>query len=348
MEQTLGLQINAKSRIPKYQQIVNSIVHNIEKGRLDMGQKIPSINEVSEEYYLSRDTVEKAYSALKQKRIIVSVKGKGYYIAKTNLVSKFHVLILMNKLSSYKMRIYNSFVKSLEAKAHVDLQIYHCDPKIFLDILKEKMGGYDYYIVMPHFKDENQRHINISSDILDALKKIPSDKLLLLDNDIPELGGAYGSVYQDFKTDIYKALAEAVSLLIKYEKLILVYPSNIMYPYPKEITTGFRKFCVEHQFDFEILDEIYDDMEMVHKDAYILVEETDLVNLIKEARDKEFQLGKDIGIISYNETPLKELLGITVITTDFKAMGETAAYMMLNRKNEKVKNAFRFINRNSV
>ena len=59
-------------------------------------------------------------------------------------------------------------------------------------------------------------------------------------------------------------------------------------------------------------------------------------------------MGQDVGIVSYNDTPLKELLGITVISTDFKTMGETAAYMILKDKRERVKNAFRFIDRHSV
>ncbi|CAN5360920.1 hypothetical protein BH23BAC1_BH23BAC1_45050 [soil metagenome] len=74
----------------------------------------------------------------------------------------------------------------------------------------------------------------------------------------------------------------------------------------------------------------------------------DLVNLVKQIRDKNLVLGKDIGIISYNDTPLKELLDITVISTDFKAMGETAAYMIMKKKREIVKNVFHFINRNSI
>lgn len=74
----------------------------------------------------------------------------------------------------------------------------------------------------------------------------------------------------------------------------------------------------------------------------------DLVNLVRQIREKKLTLGKDIGIISYNDTPLKELLGITVISTHFKAMGETAAYMILKNKKEKVKNVFEYIERNSV
>ena len=49
------------------------------------------------------------------------------------------------------------------------------------------------------------------------------------------------------------------------------------------------------------------------------------MNLINQIRINEYTLGKEIGVISYNETPLKDLLGITVISTDFNQMGATAA-----------------------
>jgi len=78
---TMHIRVDSESRIPKYRQIVNSIVEDIERGVLTIGQRVPSINDISEEYYLSRDTVEKAYNVLKEKEIIVSVKGKGYYVA---------------------------------------------------------------------------------------------------------------------------------------------------------------------------------------------------------------------------------------------------------------------------
>jgi DNA-binding LacI/PurR family transcriptional regulator len=83
-------------------------------------------------------------------------------------------------------------------------------------------------------------------------------------------------------------------------------------------------------------------------DLFITIEESDLVNLVKQIRDDEFVLGKEIGVISYNDTPLKELLGITVISTDFKVMGETAAKMILNGDKGKVKVPFNFIDRNSI
>lgn len=73
-----------------------------------------------------------------------------------------------------------------------------------------------------------------------------------------------------------------------------------------------------------------------------------MVNLVKQIREDEFVLGKEIGVISYNDTPLKDLLGITVISTDFKMMGETAARMILHKEKGKVKVDFNFIDRNSI
>ena len=80
------------------------------------------------------------------------------------------------------------------------------------------------------------------------------------------------------------------------------------------------------------------------------MKEEDLVKLIKLTRSKNLELGKNVGIISYNETPLKEILseGITVISTDFVKMGETAASLVLNKKKEKIKNPFTLIKRNSL
>lgn len=348
IEVSAPIRIDSNSRIPKYQQIINSIIEDIENGYFKVGQKIPSINEISEEYYLSRDTVEKAYNHLKDRKIIVSAKGKGCYVARALSSSQLNVLFLMNKLSSYKLKIYNAFVNSMGSNAKVDLHVYHCDSELLLNMLQENAGKYDNYVVMPHFKDKDLVHQNFNSEVIRALKRIPADKLVILDNFIPELSEQVGVVYQDFKQDIYDALEEGVFRLKKYDKIILAYPQKSIYPYPLEILEGFQRFCRIYGFDYEILETIYPDMELQARDAYVIIEESDLVNLVKQIRDQHFELGRDIGVITYNDTPLKELLGITVISTDFKVMGETAAYMILKKKKEIVKNVFRFINRESV
>jgi DNA-binding transcriptional regulator YhcF (GntR family) len=342
------LNINEDSRIPKYQQIVDSIINNISLGNLKMDQKIPSINMFSEEFYLSRDTVEKAYSILKERNVITSIRGKGYYISRTKLISKVNILFLINKLSSYKLKTYNYFIDAIGANSHTDLNIYHCDESLFLNLLDKNKSAYDYFIIMPHFKTDDLKHVSFTENVIKAIKKIPRDKLILLDNIKEEIDGNLIAIYQDFENDIYNALNEGASKIKKYKKIMLIYPDKAVYPYPRRILHGFRKFCIEHKLDFEVLDKIYDDMILKNGDLFITIEEADLVNLVKQVREDEYKLGSDIGIISYNDTPLKELLGITVISTDFKVMGETAANMILNKQKGKVKMPFNFIDRDSL
>ena len=342
------LKIDENSRIPKYKQIVDSVINNISNGNLKIDEKIPSINSFSEEFLLSRDTVEKAYQILKERKIITSIRGKGYYITRTKLIAKVNILFLINKLSAYKMRIYNSFINTIGGNSHTDLHIYHCDNTLFVNLIEKNINAYDYYVIMPHFKTDDLKHISYTDEAIKAINMIPKNKLVLMDNNNLEIKGDFIEIYQDFENDIYNALKEGLTKISRYGKMILVYPENAVYPYPRRILHGFRKFCAEHKIDFEIIDEIYDDIILKKGDLFITIEETDLVNLVNQIRDKEFILGVEIGVISYNDTPLKELLGITVISTDFKAMGETASRMILNKEKGKIKNPFNFIDRNSI
>ena len=340
--------IDRKSRKPKYRQIVDSIIEGIASGAIVMDEQLPSINMFSEEFLLSRDTVEKAYKILKERKIISSVRGKGYFVSRTQLISKINVLFLTNKMSTYKMKIYNSFINSIGSNAHTDLFIYHCNESLFLNLLDKSKNAYDYYLVMPHFKSEQLKHKSFSESVIEKLNSIPKKKLIIMDNNKIELKGEYSEIYQDFENDIYDALNDGLVKILKYNKLLLVYPEKKEYPYPKRIVFGFRKFCVEHNLDFEILDEVYDDMILKKGDLYITIEETDLVNLVNQVRDDHMLIGEDIGIISYNDTPLKELLGITVISTDFENMGKTAAQLILDATVNKIKNPFNLIDRNSM
>ena len=64
------INIKKKSSIPKYIQVADSISNDIESGKIKSGQKLPSINELSESNSLSRDTIEKAYKTLRENNLI--------------------------------------------------------------------------------------------------------------------------------------------------------------------------------------------------------------------------------------------------------------------------------------
>jgi DNA-binding transcriptional regulator YhcF (GntR family) len=336
--------IDPESQIPKYKQVVNYLISSIEKGKLSIGSRIPSINELSEEFYLSRDTVEKAYTYLRQRKIIKSVKGKGYYVSHTPTLNQLNVCLIFNKLSAYKKIIFQSIVQELGPQASVDLYIHHCNPALFKSILHKNLTEYDYFIIMPHFEE-------MTTDILQTIKRIPESKLIILDKEIPQLADYNcGAVYQNFRLDIFKTLELLTETLSRYKRLVLVFPTDEAYPYPNEIQEGFKLFCQTYDIPFAIVDEfISGKTHYYKKDVFIVIEDSDLVGLIKETKERKWRIGRDIGILSYNETPLKDVLadGITVISTDFKKMGQRTAQMIRKNNFQKVENPFLLIRRKS-
>lgn len=336
------LHIDTNSKVPVYLQIVDSIMAAVRDGDLRRDEQIPSINEFSEQYLLSRGTVEKAYKELRDKKVILSVKGKGYFIYRTDINMPLRVLLLFNKISNYKKQLYNAFVKTLGEGVFVDLHIHHSNVQLFDSLISNNLGDYDHYVIMPHFYEQPEK-------VLQIIRQIPESQLLLLDKDLPEITGRHAAVYQNFEKDIYEALYEALPSLKKYSSLVFVNPSSIV-PYPPEIRKGFQYFCRMHDFDFSVMEGIEMNTPVKAGQAFIVIEETDLVHLVKICRQNNLTIGKEVGIVSYNETPLKEILldGITVISTDHEQMGITAATMILEKSMERVKNPFKLILRRSL
>jgi len=213
------------------------------------------------------------------------------------------------------------------------------DPKRFEEIINSHLDRFDYYVIMPFFYHYDKK-------ITDLFKLIPKDRLVLVNKDVPFLDYDYPVIYEDFESDICEALLPVLDEIRNYKRLILVYPLDPMSN--REIITGFEKFCRMHRLAHEVQIGM-SDIIIQKKDLYIIIDDDDLAEFIKLCKDENYRIGTDTGIISYNETVLKEVLaeGITVISTDFKFMGERLAGMILNGEKGKVKNPFRMIRRNS-
>ena len=334
-----NLKIDSESEIPKYKQVVDLFVSDIEAGIFRQGQRIPSINETSEELLLSRDTVEKAYVYMKKMGILSAVRGKGYYINQVNVSKKLKICLIFNKLSNYKRSIYYSFVKTMGVKASVDVFIYNYDPDEFEAIVDNNLNNYDYFVILPHFRNEN-------ANISEVIKKIPREKVLIVDRFLDELKN-YPVVYQEYDKDIQSALSCGLDLLQKYSRLNLVFPQAEFYP--PYIVRGFQIFCQVHGFAFTIIARM-EDTEIDQGEAYIIVSDDDLYAFIRKVKQKNWTLGKDCGVVAYNENQVKEILcdGITTISTNHEEIGQLAAQMILTRKFERIKSPFQFIRRNSL
>ncbi len=340
--------IDKNSSIPKYNQIEESICSAIINGKIKKGQRMPSISDLKDSCSVSKDTVEKAYKILRKRNLIFTVRGVGNFATGNSSGYRNTIFFLINKPSPYKMKVYNAFVDAIGGNGHVNMYFYYCDEDLFINALEKNFNSHDYFVIMAHFKSETQNYVSYTPKVIKAIEAIPKEKLILIDNSHAEISGTLAAVYQDYKEDIIHALAEGLEKLKKYKKIILVYPTKLEFAYPTGILVGFIKFCEQHGFEFAVLDGIYEDLEFESKEAYITIEEEDLVRLVQQIRANNLVMGKDVGVISYNETPLKGLLGITVISTDFKGMGEAAAKLVQSNKKEISKNPFHYIERNSL
>lgn len=315
------IHINEYAATPKYLQLANAVVSALEAGKIKKGDMLPSINELSYVLEISRDTAEKGYKHLKQLGVLGSVPGKGYYITNADFRQKLQIVLFFNKLSSHKKIVYDSFVQAIGTDAAVDFYIYNNDLSLFKKLLQNLKQEYTHYVIIPHFIEGRDKAAEI-------INTIPKDKLVLLDKLVPEVDGDYAAVYEDFEKDIYQALEQAREQLGKYHTLKLIFPDRSYFP--KGIIKGFYRFCQQYAFNHLLVSDISDEP-IAAGEVYINLMEDDLVKLLGRVLAMKLEIGKQVGIISYNETPLKQFIlnGITTISTDFKRMGEAAARLIL-------------------
>ena len=74
--------INRYSNIPLYCQLKNIIIEKIESGEYKEDTKIPSEQELCEQYNISRPTVRQAINELTNNGYLYKLKGKGTFVSK--------------------------------------------------------------------------------------------------------------------------------------------------------------------------------------------------------------------------------------------------------------------------
>jgi len=315
------LYIDYYSATPKYLQLANSIVKAITEGKIKKDEILPSINELSFEFEISRDTAEKGYKHLKKIGVLGSVPGKGYFVKNVEVNQHLKIFLLFNKLSPHKKIIYDTFVEALGEVASIDFYIYNNDFAIFKKLLSNCKDDYTHYVIIPHFMEGGENAHEI-------INEIPKEKLILMDKLVPGVNGNYRAVYENFEKDIYNALEQCLTQLSKYHTLKIIFPEYTYFP--QEILKGFNRFCQQYAFNAHVVHNIADEP-IKDGEAYINLMENDLVVLIEKILATKLKVGKNVGLISYNETPMKKIIlkGITTISTDFQMMGTMAAKMVL-------------------
>lgn len=309
-------QLEDKGNVPKFRQLIDAVNNAIAEKRLNIGDNLPSVNQMCQEYKLSRDTVFKAYSILKDQGVIDSVPNKGYFIAREIR----RVFLFLDTFKAYKEVLYESFIKALPENVIADVHFHHYNTDVFRHQIENSIGRYQKYIVMPF------DHPEVDS----VLAMVPSEKLLVIDWNIFSKPGN-NLLYQDFGQAVYDSLQSVRDLIKKYGEMVFLYPNYTNHPI-ESINFG-KKFCKDNGIKCSV-ETNPTKLDVRPGVVYFCVSDRMLGQFLEQCRVKNLEPGRDCGMISYNETPMKKFIykGITVISTDFKTMGEKAAEFVANDK----------------
>lgn len=77
----MPLNIDPRSNIPVYQQIVDAIKSAAARGIYNPGDRIPTVREMAAQLTINPNTIAKAYQKLEQEGVIVTMRSRGTFIA---------------------------------------------------------------------------------------------------------------------------------------------------------------------------------------------------------------------------------------------------------------------------
>lgn len=75
------INIDSRSSVPIYQQIIDGIKENILKGIMKPGDKLPSVRELSSIITANPNTISRAYMELERQNVIETIRGRGTYVS---------------------------------------------------------------------------------------------------------------------------------------------------------------------------------------------------------------------------------------------------------------------------
>ncbi len=81
----MNIHISNSSGLPIYEQIVAQIKNLIISGELQTGEALPSMRLLAKELRISVITTKRAYEELEREGFIVSITGKGSFVAQKNI-----------------------------------------------------------------------------------------------------------------------------------------------------------------------------------------------------------------------------------------------------------------------
>lgn len=80
------LQLDFRSRVPVYEQLIEKIKELIVHKVLKSDEQLPSVRELALELTINPNTIQKAYRELEHRGYIYSIPGKGSFVTPTDKI----------------------------------------------------------------------------------------------------------------------------------------------------------------------------------------------------------------------------------------------------------------------
>jgi DNA-binding transcriptional regulator YhcF (GntR family) len=312
------LRLDPGLQTPKYRQIVEGVLAGLRGGGLGKGDRLPSINQACRTYGLSRDTVVKAYDLLQEMRVLSAIHGKGYFIRSDVAEPQLRAFVLFDTLNAFKENVFAGLTDTVSRRVDIDVCFHHFNPGLAQRLILEARGKYDRYVVMPF----------PAAEVREALATLEEERLLVLDIRACVPTRRTACIVQNFDVQLVQALESGRDRLRRYQRLVLVFPPDNHDPV--EIQDAFLRFGRRAKMQTAIVPRLTEHMVQT-RTAYLVLDDKDLVSLVKHCNATGHRLGADVGVLSYNDTPLKEIVagGISVISIDFYGLGVRAGQHLL-------------------
>jgi GntR family transcriptional regulator len=77
----MEFQCDTASRIPIYRQLMDQVRRGVARGKLQPGQRLPSVRQLSRELVINPNTVARTYAELEREGILNTRQGLGVFVA---------------------------------------------------------------------------------------------------------------------------------------------------------------------------------------------------------------------------------------------------------------------------
>lgn len=329
--------IKALGDIPsfyKHNQLVQGIINAIDEQVIHKDDRLPSVNTMIRELHFSRATIVKGIGELIDRGIIGSQKRLGYYVIGGGQEKILRVALVMYNLDSFEEQFYRNFRQQLKKGVRLDVFFHHGNIDTLEMIIHQIKGNYEMNVMAPIPHPRTKA----------LLESIPKHKFLMFDRYEP-LEGEFNHITQEFQQSTYEVFSKLLEVIRRFDEIVFIHNPDSLDP--KEMVKGFRKFLQEFDIKGRIL-KTYAKGSVEKGKVYFTLDNFVLWEIMKDIKASKLKFGKDVGVLSHNDEPAKEIIGITTFSSDFSLMGELAGKAAMNRSEIRMVMPMQLMRRNTL